>query len=43
MLLGIIIIIIRCGHCKSLTPEWIKAAKSLKGIIKIGAVDMTTD
>ena len=32
-----------CGHCKSLAPEYEKAAKALKGIIKIGAVDMTTD
>lgn len=30
-----------CGHCKSLAPEYQKAAKALKGIIKIGAVDMT--
>lgn len=32
-----------CGHCKSLAPEWEKAAKALEGIVKIGAVDMTTD
>lgn len=32
-----------CGHCKSLAPEFEKAAKVLKGIVKIGAVDMTTD
>jgi len=30
-----------CGHCKALAPEWEKAATALKGIIKIGAVDMT--
>jgi len=31
----------RCGHCKNLVPEYKKAAKALKGIVKIGAVDMT--
>jgi len=30
-----------CGHCKSLAPEWEKAAKNLKGVVKLGAVDMT--
>jgi len=32
-----------CGHCKSLAPEYDKAAKALEGIVKLGAVDMTTD
>lgn len=32
-----------CGHCKKLTPEWEKAAKALKGVVKVGAVDATIE
>ena len=32
-----------CGHCKALAPAWEKAADQLKGVVKVGAVDMTTD
>ncbi|XP_063691371.1 protein disulfide-isomerase A6 homolog [Bolinopsis microptera] len=30
-----------CGHCKKLAPEWASAATSLKGKVKLGAVDAT--
>ena len=29
-----------CGHCKQLAPSWELAAKHLKGVVKLGAVDM---
>lgn len=32
-----------CGHCKNLAPHWEAAAKQMKGVVKFGAVDMTTD
>mmetsp|Transcript_27363 Transcript_27363/g.45896 ORF Transcript_27363/g.45896 Transcript_27363/m.45896 type:complete len:439 (+) Transcript_27363:55-1371(+) len=30
-----------CGHCKSLAPEYEKAAKHLNGVVKVVAVDAT--
>lgn len=28
-----------CGHCQRLTPEYVKAAKHVGGLVKLGAVD----
>jgi protein disulfide-isomerase A6 len=30
-----------CGHCKSLVPEWEAAAQTLKGVVKVAALDGT--
>ena len=32
-----------CSECTEMKPEWTKAANFLKGVIKMGVVDMTTD
>ncbi|KAG8465824.1 hypothetical protein KFE25_005394 [Diacronema lutheri] len=32
-----------CGHCKSLVPDWARAAKALKGVVKVAAVDATAE
>lgn len=33
----------RCGHCKQLAPKWSKVADSLKGIVKVAAVNCEED
>ncbi|XP_051881394.1 protein disulfide-isomerase A6-like [Pristis pectinata] len=30
-----------CEHCERFVPEWIKVALALKGIVKVGAIDVT--
>uniref|UniRef100_A0A1B6F3M5 protein disulfide-isomerase n=1 Tax=Cuerna arida TaxID=1464854 RepID=A0A1B6F3M5_9HEMI len=30
-----------CGHCQQLKPQWEEAAKNLRGVIKMGALDAT--
>ena len=33
----------RCGHCKNLAPHWASAATKLKGKVRLGALDATTE
>ena len=33
----------RCGHCQQLSPKWSKVADSLKGIVKVAAVNCEED
>jgi len=28
-----------CGHCQQLTPKWKKVAASLKGVVKVAAIN----
>lgn len=28
-----------CGHCQQLAPKWKKVASSLKGVVKVAAVN----
>ena len=33
----------RCGHCKQLAPHWGRVANSLKGVVRVGAVNCDAD
>lgn len=39
----IMIVCFHSGHCRQLAPKWMKLAKALKGIVKIGAVNCEAD
>ena len=29
----------RCGHCRNLAPRWVTLADSLKGVVKVAAIN----
>jgi protein disulfide-isomerase A6 len=35
------ILVMKCGHCQKLAPEWAALATTMKGQVKIAKVDAT--
>lgn len=42
-LLRVCDLLCRCGHCQQLSPKWSQAARALKGIVKVAAVNCEED